>query len=79
MASHVHELMKKFAGPNWVQGGSISLRFIRPVVSGDVITYKGKVIDKQNENGGTRVVVEVVGENQRGEAAVVGKASALAG
>jgi acyl dehydratase len=78
MASHVHELMKKFAGPDWVQGGTVSLRFIRPVVAGDVITYKGKVVEKQHDNGRTRVVVDVVGENQRGEAAVVGRASVLA-
>lgn len=57
----------------------MSLRFIRPVVAGDVIAYKGKVVEKRFESGRVRVVIDVVGEDQRGDAAVVGKASALGG
>lgn len=77
MTSHIHELLKKFAGPDWVRGGTVSVRFIRPAVAGDSITYKGKVVDKKAENGRTRVFLEVVGEKQTGESVVVGKASVL--
>jgi acyl dehydratase len=78
MTSHVHELMKKFAGPDWIRGGTVSLRFIRPVLAGDVIVYKGKVAEKNPEDGRTRIVIDVVGEKQTDEAVVVGRASVLA-
>ncbi len=78
MTSHIHELLKKFAGPDWIQGGTVSVRFIRPAVAGDTVTYKGKVVDKKAENGRTRVLLEVTGEKQTGDAVVVGKASVLA-
>jgi len=39
MTSHAHELMNKFTGPHWIGGGTVTLRFIRPVLPGDVIIY----------------------------------------
>ena len=46
----------------FLKGGALSLRFIRPVLPGDVIIYKGKVAEKNAEAGRTRTVIDVVGE-----------------
>jgi acyl dehydratase len=54
-----------------------SMAFVKPVYAGDRLTAHGVVKDRQNENGATRVVVEVWVENQHGEKTAVGHATGL--
>jgi acyl dehydratase len=75
--AYVSEMMTRFVGAGFVQGGQLSMAFIKPVLAGDRLTVHGVVKDKQPEDGRTRVVVEVWCENQHGEKTAVGTASGL--
>ncbi len=44
----------------------------RPVIYGDVVTYAGKIAEKDDANG--RVKLEITGANQEGEIATTGHA-----
>jgi acyl dehydratase len=75
--AYVSELMTGLLGAGFVQGGSMSVTFVKPVYAGDRLTVHGVVTDKRAENGATRIVVEVWCENQHGEKTMVGSASGL--
>ena len=75
--SYMHELLNKFFGHDWVKGGTLALKFIRPIVVGDRVAYKGKVKDKVEEGGRVRLILDVWTENQRGNQTAVGTASGL--
>jgi acyl dehydratase len=75
--SYMHELLNKFFGHDWVQGGTLSLKFIRPIIAGDKVAYKGRVMDKVPEGNRVRLKLEVWTENQRGQQTAVGTASGL--
>ncbi len=77
--AYVSEMMTSFLGAGFVQGGSMSVTFTRPVYAGDRLTVHGVVTEKRPENGATRVVVEVWCENQHGEKTMVGSATGLLG
>ena len=75
--SYMHTLLNKFFGPDWVKGGTLSLRFIRPIAVGDTVTYKGTVKEKTEEGDRVRLGLTVWTENQRGHQTAVGTASGL--
>jgi acyl dehydratase len=75
--AYVSEMMMSLLGAGFVRGGTMSVTFTRPVYAGDRITVIGVVKEKRPENGGTRVVVDVRCENERGETTAVGTASGL--
>jgi acyl dehydratase len=75
--AYVSQMMVELLGPGFARGGTLSMAFIKPVYAGDRLTVHGVVKDKQPDGGGTRVVVEVWVENQRGEKTAVGHATGL--
>jgi acyl dehydratase len=75
--SYMHELLNRFFGHDWVKGGTLKLRFIRPILAGDTVTYKGIVKDKTEEGGRVRLHLDLWTENQRGQQTAVATASAL--
>ena len=75
--AYVSELMTRFVGAGFVQGGTMSMTFVKPVLAGDRLTVHGVVKDRQPESGRTRVVVEVWCENQDGVKTMVGTASGM--
>lgn len=77
MTSHFHELLTKFAGPDWVKGGTISLRYTRPVLAGDRVTYRGIVEKKLPEGDRTRLVLKIWSEKPAGQVGI-GSATVLA-
>lgn len=76
--AYVSELMTELLGEGFIQGGSMTVKFIKPVYTDDTLTIHGTVVDKTPETGATRVTVEVWAENQHGEKTMVGSASGLA-
>src|SRR5881227_3461822 len=54
--------------------GMMSMAFVKPVYAGDRLTVHGVVKDRQPENGGTRVTVEVWCVNQDGQTTAIGTA-----
>jgi acyl dehydratase len=75
--AYVSEMMTRFLGAGFVRGGAMSMAFIKPVYAGDRLTVHGVVKERGQEQGATRVVVEVWCENQHGEKTAVGTASGL--
>jgi len=75
--AYVSQLMVNLLGPGFARGGSMSMAFIKPVYAGDRLIAHGVVKERQNENGATRVVVEVWVENQHGEKTAIGHATGL--
>jgi 3-hydroxybutyryl-CoA dehydratase len=75
--AYVSEMMTRFLGAGFVKGGTISMAFVKPVYAGDRLTVHGVVKDRQPENGGTRVTVEVWCVNQDGQTTAIGTASGL--
>lgn len=76
--AYVSELMTRLLGEGFVEGGSMSVKFIKPVYANDTLTVRGTVVDKAPEGNATRVTVEVWAENQHGDKTMVGTASGLA-
>ena len=77
--AYVSEMMVAFLGEGFVQGGRMAVKFIKPVFAGDTLTLRGVVREKRlEEDGRTRVAVEVWCENQDGQKTMVGEASGLA-
>ena len=64
----------------WLRGARLrrfSARFVKIVWPGDVITCRGRVVDRRfEEGGGYAVDIEVWAENQRGELVVRGTVTA---
>jgi acyl dehydratase len=64
---------------DWVRGARLKkfqARFVKIVWPGDVLTVRGRVVDRRFEAGGRYVVdIEVWAENQRGELVVRGLAT----
>jgi acyl dehydratase len=78
--AYVSEMMTRLLGAGFVQGGTLSMAFIKPVYAGDRLTVHGVVKDKREEpDGATRVTIEVWCENQDGEKTAVGTASGRLG
>jgi hypothetical protein len=75
--SYMHDLLNRFFGHGWVEGGRLNLKFIRPTLAGDRVTYKGRLTDKVEEGEKVRLVLDVWTENQRGQQTAAGQASAL--
>ncbi len=77
--AYVSEMMVAFLGEGFVQGGRMTVKFIKPVFVGDALTMHGVVRDKQSADAGhTRVAVEFWCENEEGVKTMVGEASGLA-
>jgi 3-hydroxybutyryl-CoA dehydratase len=68
------ELMTRHFGRKWVQGGSLDVRFKKPVKPGDVITVKATLTDRKKSRDRTALVFEVIWENQSKEPVITGQA-----
>ena len=71
-----HMLME-FFGEDWVVSGQIKNVYVAQVFEHDVVTSRAVVKGKNQEPGGTRVVMDAWCENQKGEKVTAGKASVL--
>jgi 3-hydroxybutyryl-CoA dehydratase len=72
------ELLRRYFGPEiYNRGGTVDLRFLRPVRPGDSITFTGKVTGLTREANGQRVAVEVSATNQKGDTTAAGSGSCL--
>ena len=76
--AYVSEMMTALLGEGFVQGGTMAVKFIKPVYADDTLTVHGTVVEKTSENGATRITVEVWAENQHGDKTMVGTASGVA-
>ena len=79
LMSHAYlcEMLTRFFGKNWLQGGKIDVKFIRYTLPGDVVTARGVVKEKTEEGSAVRFNCEIWCESLSGEKTVVGTASCL--
>lgn len=75
--AYISEMMTKSFAKGWLKGGNLTVSFLAPVRPGDVITARGIVKRKKEEEGQRVVACEVFCENQKGERVLAGEASAL--
>ncbi|MGE5618609.1 MAG: MaoC family dehydratase [Sphingomonadaceae bacterium] len=73
--AYLSELMTRFCGEGWRNGGKLAVAFVSPVFLGDTVYASGQVKEMTQENGGLRVTVDVWCENQAGKRVTVGTAS----
>ena len=72
------EALRRFFGPEvFNHGGSVNLKFLRPVKHGDTITVSGSVIQQEAVENGTQVSVQVQCHNQNGDTTAVGVGTAI--
>lgn len=76
--AYVSEMMTRLLGAGFVESGTMSVAFVKPVYAGDRLTVRGVVKELRPEPGGTRVVVDVWCENQDGITTAAGTASGIA-
>ena len=79
LMSHAYlgEMLTRFFGKNWLQGGRIDVKFIRYTLPGDVVTTGGIVKEKIEEGSAVRFNCGIWCESLSGEKTVVGTASCL--
>lgn len=72
------ELLRRFFGAEvFNRGGSVDLRFLRPVRPGDSVTFSGKITALEKEANGTRVRCEISATNQKGDTTAAGSGACL--
>jgi acyl dehydratase len=79
LMSHAYlcEMLTRFFGKNWLQGGKIDVKFIQYTLPGDVVTARGVVKEKTDEGSAVRFNCEIWCESLSGAKTVVGTASCL--
>ena len=76
-SAYLCEMLTGAFGVAWVRGGSLDVKFIRPIYAGDTVTARGRVAAKTETSTGVRVSLDVWCETQRGELVTVGTASVV--
>ena len=75
IVGYLNEMMLRALGQGYVEGGEISVVFIKSALAGDSLVTRGAVTQESAADGRVRVECEVWVENQRGEKLAVGTAS----
>lgn len=72
------ELLRRYFGADlYNRGGSVDLRFLRPVRPGDSVSFNGKVTAIAKEPDGCRISVEVTATNQKGDVTAAGSGACI--
>ncbi len=72
------ESLRKFFGAEvFNHTGTVNLKFLRPVTSGDTITVYGKVVHQEEVEKGTLVSVDIYCENQNQDKTAAGLGTAI--
>ena len=72
------ESLRKFFGPEvFNHTGTVNLKFLRPVKSGDTITVTGRVSHQQEIDKGTLITVDLFCENQDRDRTAIGNGTAV--
>lgn len=68
------EMLTRWMGNGWLSGGQLKdLRFVAPVLSGDIVRPKGKVTDKREDGKRKLIECEIWLEKQDGTKVITGK------
>ena len=73
--TYIIELLTRFFGRDWLEGGEISVYFVKPVFEGDKQYAKATIRDRKTVPEGILFTLDVWCENQFKEQTAVGTAS----
>ncbi len=76
-SAYLCEMLAKDFGVEWIRGGFLDVKFIRPIYAGDTVTARGRITGTMETSTGLRVALDVWCETQRGEPVTVGTASVV--
>jgi acyl dehydratase len=76
-SAFLSEMLTKAFGVEWIRGGSMDVKFIRPIYAGDTVTARGRITGKTETSTGVRVALDIWCDTQRGEPVTVGTASVV--
>lgn len=76
-SAYLCEMLAKAFGVEWIRGGFLDVKFIRPIYAGDTVTARGRITGTMETSTGMRVSLDVWCETQRGEPVTVGTASVV--
>lgn len=74
IAASISEMMTAAFETDWLNGGSLKLRFRAPVFPGDTITTSGAISGISELDGRRKITCDVEVRKQNGEAAITGRA-----
>ena len=69
--------LRKLFGTGYLKGGRLMTKFIKPVFAGDTITIKMTLKDKVPEDSATRLVLDILCYNPKGDVVTVASGSGL--
>jgi acyl dehydratase len=75
LAGYLNEMLVKALGRGYLEGGALSLSFIKSATAGDELTTHAELTGKSEVDGRTKIECDVWIENQHGEKVTVGSAS----
>jgi 3-hydroxybutyryl-CoA dehydratase len=76
-AAFLSEMLTGAFGVEWIRGGTMDVKFIRPIYAGDTVTAHGRITAKAEAGTGVRVALNIWCDTQRGEPVTVGTASVV--
>jgi acyl dehydratase len=76
-SAFLSEMLTRVFGVEWIRGGSMDVKFIRPIYADDTVTSRGRITGKHETSTGVRITLDIWCETQRGEPVTVGTASVV--
>jgi acyl dehydratase len=76
-SAFLSEMLTGAFGVEWIRGGTMDVKFIRPIYAGDTVTAHGRITAKAETGTGVRVALNIWCDTQRGEPVTVGTASVV--
>lgn len=75
LLSYVLEMLYDYFGQNWLTQGKISVKYIGGgAINGDVVTAHGMIKQREEQENGTQVTLDIWLENQKNEKILIGEA-----
>jgi|GEM_PF-3026665 len=71
--NYAYEMLFKVYRDRMIEDSDIEATFIKPVISGEMLTVRGKVKDSEKEDSKTRLTIELWVEDTSGDKVMVGK------
>jgi acyl dehydratase len=76
-SAYLSEMLTNTFGIEWLRGGSMNVKFIRPLYANDTVTARGRITGHTDTSTGRHIFLEIWCETQRGELVTVGTASVV--
>lgn len=75
--AYLSELLTRVFGADWVRGGRLNMKFVKPLFAGDTVAVRGRLTGRSETHNGIRYDAEVWCENQNGQTVTVAEASVV--